>query len=219
MKLVHAQRLLPLEQVLSQAGAQVVRPAARPAAPTPAAAPTTPQTGGKVERRPSPFEADRNRKSRSEPESLRAHAPATAAVQAVEDAAPSGDAAGLLGVVIAELEGAGHKMLASALESATAVLQNDELRVFVRQPAAVIDLMMSAEPKRIANRTASKAAGRPMRVCAVAVTAVADGGTAPRVAGNGASARSRAAEDPVVQRMREKFGAEIRTVIDHRQKN
>jgi hypothetical protein len=36
---------------------------------------------------------------------------------------------------------------------------------------------------------------------------------------NGASARSRAAEDPIVQRMREKFGAEIRTVIDHREKN
>jgi DNA polymerase-3 subunit gamma/tau len=218
MKLVHAQRLLPLEQVLSQAGAQVVRPAARPAATTPAAAPTA-QTGGKVERRPSPFEADRNRKSRSEPESLAAHAPATAAAQAVEDAAPSGDAAGLLGMVIAELEGAGHKMLASTLESATAVLQNDELRVLVSQPAAVIDLMMSEEPKRIANRTASKAAGRPMRVCAVAATAFADAGTAPRVAGNGAGARSRAAEDPVVQRMREKFGAEIRTVIDHRHKN
>ena len=36
---------------------------------------------------------------------------------------------------------------------------------------------------------------------------------------NGASARSRAANDPVVQRMAEKFGAEIRTVIDHREKN
>jgi hypothetical protein len=36
---------------------------------------------------------------------------------------------------------------------------------------------------------------------------------------NGTSARSRAAEDPIVQRMREKFGAEIRTVIDHREKN
>jgi len=36
---------------------------------------------------------------------------------------------------------------------------------------------------------------------------------------NGVSARSRAANDPVVQRMQEKFGAEIRTVIDHRDKN
>jgi hypothetical protein len=36
---------------------------------------------------------------------------------------------------------------------------------------------------------------------------------------NGGSARGRAAEDPVVRRMQEKFGAEIRTVIDHRDKN
>jgi hypothetical protein len=36
---------------------------------------------------------------------------------------------------------------------------------------------------------------------------------------DGTSARSRAADDPVVRRMQEKFGAEIRTVIDHRAKN
>ena len=33
-----------------------------------------------------------------------------------------------------------------------------------------------------------------------------------------ASARQRAANDPMVQRLQEKFGAEIRTVIDHREK-
>jgi hypothetical protein len=32
------------------------------------------------------------------------------------------------------------------------------------------------------------------------------------------SARSRAEQDPIVQRMQEKFGAEIRTVIDYREK-
>jgi hypothetical protein len=36
-------------------------------------------------------------------------------------------------------------------------------------------------------------------------------------AANG-SARSRAEQDPIVQRMQEKFGAEIRTVIDYREK-
>jgi hypothetical protein len=34
----------------------------------------------------------------------------------------------------------------------------------------------------------------------------------------GPGGRSRAEQDPVVQRMREKFGAEIRTVIDYREK-
>jgi hypothetical protein len=40
---------------------------------------------------------------------------------------------------------------------------------------------------------------------------------APRPA-NGAGARGRAMSDPAVQRMREKFGAEIRTVIDHKER-
>jgi hypothetical protein len=30
--------------------------------------------------------------------------------------------------------------------------------------------------------------------------------------------RNRALEDPVVRRMQDKFGAEIRTIIDHREK-
>jgi hypothetical protein len=62
--------------------------------------------------------------------------------------------------------------------------------------------------------------GRPVKVNVVSGVPAASSGAAavvrPR---NGASARSRAAEDPIVQRMREKFGAEIRTVIDHREKN
>jgi hypothetical protein len=34
----------------------------------------------------------------------------------------------------------------------------------------------------------------------------------------GPGGRGRADEDPIVRRMREKFGAEIRTVIDYREK-
>jgi hypothetical protein len=46
-----------------------------------------------------------------------------------------------------------------------------------------------------------------------------NGAASIRPVRNGAGARSRAAEDPMVRRMQEKFGAEIRTVIDHREKN
>ena len=41
-------------------------------------------------------------------------------------------------------------------------------------------------------------------------------GTPPENAGGGADARTRATEDPVVRRMQEVFGAEIRSVIDHK---
>jgi hypothetical protein len=38
------------------------------------------------------------------------------------------------------------------------------------------------------------------------------------VVGDGTDARSRAMADPIVKKMKEKFGGEIRTVIDHRNK-
>ncbi len=66
----------------------------------------------------------------------------------------------------------------------------------------------------------AKASGKPMKLKMVS------GGAqfAPKPAassaasGNGAGARSRAMSDPVVQRMQEKFGAEIRSVIDHKER-
>jgi hypothetical protein len=42
-------------------------------------------------------------------------------------------------------------------------------------------------------------------------------GAAPALGANG-SGRGRAEQEPIVQRMREKFGAEIRTIIDYRDK-
>jgi hypothetical protein len=143
---------------------------------------------------------------------------ANAAV-AVEEPEISSDPGEILGFALAELEKAGHKMLVSALESSSVTLQGAELLVTVAQPASVIDLMMGPEPRRIAQAAASAAAGRPLKVNVVSGVA-ANGATAQaKPVRNGASARNRAAEDPVVQRMQEKFGAEIRTVIDHREKN
>src|SRR5262249_9807730 len=105
------------------------------------------------------------------------------------------------------------------VESGGVFVEGDELKVTVAQPAAVIELMMGADPKRLANSAASKGAGRPVKVTVVSGAAPGNGGTAPPAVRNGVSARSRAADDPVVQRMQQKFSAEIRTVIDHREKN
>jgi DNA polymerase III subunit gamma/tau len=247
LKLVHAQRMLPLEQILSQAGGEVSRssepqkaaplrsPAAEPASAVPSVA--APAGGGAPPRQQgyvSPFEADRARKTCSfDPEMSAAPqtempaapaavaAAATAAV-AVAEAEPLGDPGAVLGHVLAELEKAGHKMLASTLESGSVTLEGNELRVTIERSASVINLMMGPEPKRVANAAASAAVGRPVKVNVLSgVPANGNGAAAAQVVRprDGASARSRAAEDPVVQRMREKFGAEIRTVIDHRAKN
>ena len=109
-------------------------------------------------------------------------------------------------------------MLASTLEGGSLEFRGEELKITVLQPASVIDLMMGAEPRRIANATAGKAVGRPIKVSVISGTP-GNGAPAPQTVPDGVSARSRASGDPVVQRMREKFGAEIRTVIDHRDKN
>jgi DNA polymerase-3 subunit gamma/tau len=240
LKLVHAQRILPLEQILSQVGAEIQRtpeaqriPAVRPS-PVSASSTAAPALGAAPRQHSpvSPFEADRARKGRFDPEmsaapaAVQAQTSATATAvaveepQATEDPETTEDPGKIMGHVLTELEKAGHKMLASTLESGSVTLKGNELVVSIAQSAAVIDLMMSAEPKRLANAAASAAMGRPAKVSVVSGVAAATNGAAavvrPR---NGASARSRAAEDPIVQRMREKFGAEIRTVIDHREKN
>jgi hypothetical protein len=67
----------------------------------------------------------------------------------------------------------------------------------------------------LAIATASRVLGRPAKLKVVS-GAVAEAATR-RMASNGGG-RSRAEQDPVVRHMREKFGAEIRTIIDYREK-
>ena len=231
LKLVHAQRMLPLEQVLSHvageapraAGSQAVTPTRSSTAP-----PSPPTAGGPSAPRQSlvsPFEADRARKGRgfepemsatpqAQPEAVSAVATAVAEAELLTDPGP------ILGHVLAELEKAGHKMLASTLEGGSVAMQGNELIVTISRPAAVIELMMGPEPKRVANAAASAVAGRPFKVNVTSGAPDRNGAAVPVARPrDGASARSRAAEDPVVRRMQEKFGAEIRTVIDHRAKN
>jgi DNA polymerase III subunit gamma/tau len=239
LKLVHAQRMLPLEQILSQAGSEAPRVAEPQKAAAPRPLPVSqgmPVSGGpapKQQSAVSPFEADRARKGRSfEPEmSAAPAAPAQAAAQTQTAAAtvvamepePSGDAGTVLGHIVAALENTpGGDNLASILAEGSAAIQGNEIIVTVPRPASVIPFIMNAEQKQVAHAAASAAAGRPLKMTLIGGSAKPQGnGAAAQVVRprDGVSARSRAADDPVVQRMREKFGAEIRTVIDHRAKN
>src|SRR5437588_5242521 len=96
LKMVHAQRILPLEQILSQLGAasegatKANAPAARTPLPpprtSPSSSPVSAGTGTQVRSQPatpekfvSPFEADRARKSRFDPEMSSAGSSAVAA--------------------------------------------------------------------------------------------------------------------------------------------
>ena len=239
LKLVHAQRMIPLEQILSSVGGEATKtgPQKSPALPQPTAmrssAPSSasvPVGGGPAPKQDyvSPFEADRARKGRSfDPElstETQAHSQttATAVAVAVEEPERSSDPGVILGRVLDALEKnptAGN--LIATLAEGTVAIQGSELVVTISQPASVVQFLINAEQRQTANAAATAAAGYPLKLNIVGGAKKETNGSATTVVRphNGASARSRAAEDPVVQRMREKFGAEIRTVIDHRAKN
>jgi hypothetical protein len=89
----------------------------------------------------------------------------------------------------------------------------------VAQTLVDAGLALSEEAKRAALAAAARVLGRPVRLRIIG----GPGNGNPRATAapppqNGPGARGRAADDPVVQRMREKFSAQIRTVIDHREK-
>ncbi len=107
-------------------------------------------------------------------------------------------------------------MLVSILENAEWTLVGSSLTAKVAASGTMIEMSFTAEARRIASAAASGQAGRPIKM-QVESGGAPPASSAPRRASNG-SARSRAEQDPIVQRMKEKFGAEIRTVIDYREK-
>jgi len=232
LKMAHARRLLPIEQLLSEVagpeGHQKIAGAPRPEAARgeePAARSTA---------RVSPFAADSARKNSprmtaEEPTAspgmalataptimMRATAPALAVV-AVEESVPVAafDMDVLRSNVLNALESAGHRMLGSMLEVGEWELNGAELLIKAAVSNSVAEMAFGPEPKRIVTAAASNAVGRPLKV---RVTGGSTGQQQPLPRAANGSARSRAVEDPIVRRMQEKFGAEIRTIIDHRDK-
>jgi DNA polymerase III subunit gamma/tau len=252
LKMAHAQRLLPIEQLLSEV---------TPRAASTARSITIPSLAASAEeRRPerftstrsnpvSPFAADSARKGGPKAEtsgdtaafadtSVRA-TPATggtsanlvimgSAAPAVEEISPEPEARPVARIEArpetnaeslrdAVLNSLGNQqMLVSILESAEWNLMGNLLTAKVAASSTMIEMSFTAEARRIASAAASGLAGRPIRV-QVEAGGVAQASPVPRRAHHG-SARSRAEQDPIVQHMQEKFGAEIRTVIDYREK-
>jgi len=124
----------------------------------------------------------------------------------------------LRGAVLDALEGSGQQMLAHTLEQGEWSLRGSDITVKVGLSQALIDVALGENPKRVVHNALAQAAGKPLRfkmenggaqfTPASAVPRPTNGNS------NGASARSRALADPTVKQMQETFGAEIRTVID-----
>jgi len=117
--------------------------------------------------------------------------------------------------VLRALSAAGQHMLVSMLEAGEWKLEGNDVVIQVASSATVIDMSLGADAKRLAIAAASGLLGKPIKLRVIPGGVQNTGPT--RVASNGGG-RSRAEQDPIVRRMREKFGAEIRTIIDYRDK-
>ncbi len=229
LKMVHAQRLLPVEQLLSQAGESAGAPSAVPAKPDAVRKNVASIPGSRL----SPFEADVARKtennpSRDEKSTPRGEATAESigatygrpVVTDVAVAEPPLESAleDIRRAVLMALENKNFRGAASVLEAGEWTLEAGEVLVRVSATPTIADMTLNSEAKRIAMEAASNSAGRALKLRVLALGTRDNGQNGPGALRQTANVRARAAEDPVVKRMEEKFGAQIRTVIDQREK-
>ena len=271
LRMVHAQRMLPLEQLLSTTGGATGNPPkVLPRNPSPQSSPLQPATSARrlasFAGTPGPADADaaaaqRDKSPAPRLEEKRSVSPALSPGLAAQHP-PSGGLPGgitrdspgsgqdfaslppsaspdmpsraeistsrLREAVVAALEKAQQGMIANLLSSGRYFFEGNQLIIEVGVTAAIIGIAYGSEAKRTAEAAASQVAGRPVKI---KVLAAASNGTQQTAAADGkpsgssnnvksrlgvAPAGDEAAEEPVVRRMKEKFGAEVRSVIDHR---
>src|SRR6266571_5789434 len=277
LKMAHAQKLLPIEQLLSDVasapGASVQRSPSRPAivgssnSETRRSEPTAPRQNFV-----SPFAADSARKGTprqeapsesSSPSGPRIIGTASgpepvimgsAAPAPVRDPAPVSERTDLpthlstggtkppaaesqlkpaastatpqvehlQNAVLQALSDGNQRILVSMLSAGEWSIQGNELIIKISESQTVVDMSLGPDAKRLAIASASGVLGRPVKLKVVPGAAVVpqenkrDGG--PQLP-SGPGGRGRAEQDPVVRRMQEKFGAQVRTVIDYREKH
>jgi hypothetical protein len=127
----------------------------------------------------------------------------------------------LQNAVLQTLTDGNQRILVSMLSAGEWSIQGNELVIKIAESQTVIDMSLGPDARRLAIASASGVLGRAMKLKVVPGAAVAPqenkrNGNSPRASGPGG--RGRAEHDPVVRRMQEKFNAEIRTVIDYKEK-
>jgi DNA polymerase-3 subunit gamma/tau len=127
------------------------------------------------------------------------------------------------GVLQALMDG-NQRILVSMLEAGEWAVEQNEVVVRVSESQTVVDMSLGADARRLAIASASGVLGRAVKlkiVAGVTVTPTDGKRNGAERPGGGklmAGGRSRAEQDGVVRRLQEKFGAEIRTVIDYKEK-
>jgi DNA polymerase III subunit gamma/tau len=243
MKLVHLQRLLPLEQILSGLPGGAARPAAglssgagsaKPALTAPPAqraipVEAKPQTPAPVEAKPqtpppSPFELDRQRKLSSEDAQETAVATIAPELPAPPEPAPptatattnETDLNHLREVVSAALDEKGHNTAASLLGAGKWKLDEDgAIQVEVGVTKTMLGLTMNGEAWKIV-REALRVAGATQKMTVVPGEAAEPAGGSTRVWSRD-SIEAVALGNPLVRQAQEMFHAEVRSVLDLRE--
>jgi hypothetical protein len=139
-------------------------------------------------------------------------APATASTEKLQNA------------VLQALADGNQRILVSMLEAGEWSVEGNEVVIKISESQTVVDMSLSSEARRLAIASASGILGRAVKLKIVPGASVAPpekrNGNSNRSTSvsSGAGGRNRAEQDAVVQRLREKFGAEIRTVIDYKER-
>jgi DNA polymerase-3 subunit gamma/tau len=126
----------------------------------------------------------------------------------------------LQNAVLQTLTDGNQRILVSMLSAGEWSTQGNELVIKIAESQTVVDMSLSSDARRLAIASASGVLGRAVKLKVVSGATVHPqenkGNGASQTSGPGG--RGRAEQDPVVRRMQEKFGAQVRTVIDYREK-
>jgi DNA polymerase-3 subunit gamma/tau len=158
--------------------------------------------------------------SQSGPQVQAAPQPSQAQPVAVVSAAPIER---LRGAVLQALADGNQRILVSMLDAGAWSVEGNEVVVKVSESQTVVDMSVSPDARRLAIASASGVLGRAVKLKIVAGSAVvategSNGTSKSSGTKSGVGGRGRAEQDAVVRRLQEKFGAEIRTVIDYKEK-
>jgi DNA polymerase III subunit gamma/tau len=234
MKLVHLQRLLPLEEILSGLPGATRPATSGPAASRPTPGPPAPRAEPPKAKpvAPSPFELDRQRKQEevAEPASATVRPEPVAVVLQPESspapvrpepepspAAAAPDLDQLRDLVAAALDEQGHNTAASLLSAGRWKLDEEgAIQVEVGVKKTMLGLTMNGEAWKIV-RDALRTAGATQKMTVVPGDTGEPASASPRVFSRD-SIEAVALGNPLVRHTQELFHAEVRSVLDLRDK-
>jgi DNA polymerase-3 subunit gamma/tau len=129
----------------------------------------------------------------------------------------------LRGAVLQTLTDGNHRILVSMLEAGEWSVEGNEVVIKVPESQTVVDMSLGADARRLSIASASGILSRAVKLKVIPGASLTTEGKRNGAAKSGGmnaepGGRSRAEQDSVVRRLQEKFGAEIRTVIDYKEK-